>query len=426
MHIGILGGGLSGITLQKHLMHTSEVLEKEINIGGLCRSFEKAGFIYDIGGHILYSKDDTMMKIIKSVLKDNINNCRRNNKIFFKDRFMKYPFENELNALDREDNYECLIGYIKNEYKKPTNFYEWIYYTFGKGIAEKYLVPYNSKIWKTDLNEMSLEWVERIPKPPLEDIVKSSLGIETEGYVHQLNFIYPNKGGIETLVKSMVKPDKKQTVNFEIKEIIYKDNKWVVSNDIAEKMFDEIVVTFPLTDAVKCFRKVPAKIIKAAEELKHNMVKVILVGLNNESLLDKSAVYVPDRDISFHRICYMGYFSKQNVPAGKSSVICEITTNPKNEFYKLNDPLVIERVVNDLDKMHIIEKNEICTTDIKSFEYSYVVYNKSYYKNILLIKEYFKSIGVNLLGRFGEFEYINMDDVIKRSIKMAEKLNEKN
>ena len=63
--------------------------------------------------------------------------------------------------------------------------------TFGRSIAEKYFLPYNRKIWKTEPREMGLEWVGRVPKPPMEDVVKSALGIETEGYTHQLHFRYP-------------------------------------------------------------------------------------------------------------------------------------------------------------------------------------------------------------------------------------------
>jgi protoporphyrinogen oxidase len=425
MNIGILGGGLSGITFQKHLSHSSEILEKEDKIGGLCRSFEKSGFTYDIGGHILFSKDKTIMDIIKNTLNYNINYCRRNNKIIYKDRFVKYPFENELCALDKEDTYECLTDYIINNNPKPENFKEWIYYTFGKGIAEKYLVPYNQKIWKTDLCKMSLEWVERIPKPPVQDIIKSALGIETEGYTHQLNFLYPKTGGIESLISSMQDTVKKKTTNYEIKEIRKKENSWVVSDEKEKKEFDKIVITFPLKEAIRCFNNVPDIIINAVSELRHNMVKVVFVGLNNESLLDKSAIYVPQEDVCFHRLCYMGYFSKNNVPNGKSSVIAEITTNMENEYYRMDDSLIIEKVIDDLQKLHLINQSDISVTDVKSFEYGYIVYDKSYYKNINLIKQYFQSIGVTLLGRFGEFEYINMDEVIKRSIGLAKEYNSK-
>ena len=199
MTIGIVGGGLSGLALQYFLEGDCEILEKEDRIGGLCRTFEKDGFLYDIGGHILFSKDEQFAKFINSILTENINRVKRNNKILYNGRYVKYPFENELSALEKEEIFDCLYSYLKNNHLKPENFREWIYYTFGSGIAQKYLVPYNQKIWKYPLEQMSLDWVQRIPKPPLADILKSAIGIETEGYLHQLHFNYPLYSGIEAL-----------------------------------------------------------------------------------------------------------------------------------------------------------------------------------------------------------------------------------
>ena len=87
---------------------------------------------------------------------------------------------------------------LKRRTEKPKNLEEWCHKNFGRSISEKYLIPYNKKIWKFQLDKIGTEWVERIPKPPTKDVIKSSLGISTEGYKHQLYFYYPKKGGIES------------------------------------------------------------------------------------------------------------------------------------------------------------------------------------------------------------------------------------
>lgn len=423
MNIGIIGGGLSGITLQSLLAHSSEVLEKEDRPGGLCRTFVKDGFYYDIGGHILFSKDKEIMDFAEKALGDNINLCRRNNKILYKGRYIKYPFENGLGALDKEDIDECLSGYLHNDHPKPANFREWIYHTFGDGIARKYLIPYNEKIWKYPLGKMGIEWVERVPKPPLEDVLKSASGIETEGYTHQLYFKYPARGGIESLIRSMVKPERRITSGFEVKSARKDGNGWKVSDGKADRVFEKLVLTIPVNEAVRMFENVPEDVRRAAAGLVYNSVRIVLVGVNNESLFDKSATYIPDSSVLAHRVCYMGFFSRNNVPAGKSSMIAEISTRKGEELYRMPDHLLIERTIEDLSGIGIVNKNEIVATEVKNIEYGYVIYNMDYRRNIEVIKRYFNSIGVELLGRFAEFEYINMDEVIKRSIKLAHKLN---
>ena len=137
-------------------------------------------------------------------------------KIFYKDRYVKYPFENGLSDLPPDDCFFCISEFIKTliavekgDIPAPTTFRDWIYYTFGKGIAECYMIPYNEKIWKYPADKMSLHWVDgRIPRPLVDDVIKSAIGIPTEGYTHQAVFSYPLKGGIEALVRAIAKPSR--------------------------------------------------------------------------------------------------------------------------------------------------------------------------------------------------------------------------
>ena len=68
-------------------------------------------------------------------------------------------------------------------------------------------------------------------------------------------------------------------------------------------------------------------------------------------------------------------------------------------------------------------KKEIIITDCTSRKYGYVVPDKNYRENLNKIINYFSSINIELLGRFGKHDYINMDQAIFDSKKLAEKLN---
>ena len=46
-----------------------------------------------------------------------------------------------------------------------------------------------------------------------------------------------------------------------------------------------------------------------------------------------------------------------------------------------------------------------------------------YERNTKIVREWFPKQGIHLVGRFSYFEYINVDMVIARSMKVAEKLN---
>src|SRR5262245_35775580 len=273
MNIGILGGGISGVTLQRYLRHSNEVLEAADRPGGLCSTIFKDGFGYDIGGHILFSKNEQINALVEELLGENCGYAKRENKIYFKNRFVKYPFENGLGILDKEDIYECLIGYLKrDEYPKPSNLREWCYHRFGKGLAEMYLIPYNEKIWNISTDQMSLEWVDRIPSPPLEDVVKSALGHETEGYLHQLYFKYPKKGGVQALVDAARKPGGALTCGFRVESIRQQGSGWTVTGSGGRRSYDRVVITFPIHEAITCFEAVPDTVKTAVANLRYNTI----------------------------------------------------------------------------------------------------------------------------------------------------------
>ncbi len=433
MKIGILGGGLTGLTIGAHLdneKHNFEILEKNRECGGLCRSFKEEGFVFDIGGHIFYSRDQELLNQLISLLGDNKTEGTRKNKIFFKDRFVKYPFENALNELPKKDTINCVYNYIFNPYskKKPENFREWIYHTFGKGIAEKYLIPYNKKIWNFDPEKMSLHWVEgRVPKPPTIDVLKSAIGISTEGYKEQLNFKYPKTGGISTIISSLEEKAKKKgsiIKDFDISYIRKESSFWIVSNGKEERRYDKLISTIPINE-LATYLKAPEDIINHAHNLRYNSLVLVMIGLKGPSK-DYTAIYFPEEDVLYNRVCFMNSFSKFNSPEGKSCIVSEITFNKGDKTSDMSDKDIIDHVTSTLDEKKIIKKEDVIYSKVLRFRYAYVVYDLDYKDNIEKIRTYIKEKDIELCGRFGEFEYLNMDACFDRAQKMAIKMNSLN
>ena len=77
MTTGIIGGGLTGLSLASLLQEDQEILEKSPEAGGLCRSIQEEGFTFDYGGsHIIFSKDEEVLRFILDLLGDNIFKVR--------------------------------------------------------------------------------------------------------------------------------------------------------------------------------------------------------------------------------------------------------------------------------------------------------------------------------------------------------------
>jgi len=428
----ILGGGLTGLTLGQLLLDKGidvEILEKETECGGLMRSLQEDGFTFDYGGsHIIFSKDKSVLDFMLRLLGENKVKKRRNTKILYKGRLVKYPFENGLSDLPKEDNFESVISFIRNliqkekgEMEKPSNLKEWCYYTFGKGIAEKHLIPYNEKIWKYPLENISLEWVERIPNPPVEDVIKSSLGIETEGYSHQLYFYYPRDGGIQALIRLLEEKIEDRIIkNFKVKKVDKKAGKWHISDGEDARVYDSIISTIPVVELVKA-TDASREVKKAARHLNFNSLITILIGLDVSSINDYSWLYVPSKAILTHRISFPSNFSPRVVPEGKSSVLGEITCKVGDAVWKLSDEEIVRRVITDMEKLKIIDKTKVCFTKVKRLEYAYVINDLNYHENKKIVENYFKNEGIDLVGRFSEFKYLNMDMCVRSAMDYAVK-----
>ena len=269
---GVLGGGLSGLVLASRL-RDAEVLEQAERAGGLCRSLTVDGFTFDPhGSHVLFSRDPKALAFYENLLKDNVCRRRRNTKVFYKGRYVKYPFENGLADLPIEDNVRCTLGYIQayvarqmGTAPRPTNLRDWLYHRFGPGITEAYLLPYNEKIWKTPAEKMAIEWVEgRVPDPPIEDVIKSSLGVPTEGYTHQLNFLYPREYGVEALVRALLPNVPRIQTSFRVTSVRRHGDRWVVSDGHEEREYEDLVSTIPIPELVRAMRDAPPEVRAAA------------------------------------------------------------------------------------------------------------------------------------------------------------------
>lgn len=422
----MLGGGVSGLSLVANLTKSAEVLEKDAICGGLCSSVVEDGFTFDAAGpHILFSKNKEVLDYMVGVLGDNVDKKRRENKIWFKGHLVKYPFENGLSDLPKEDCYECIRDYLKNPWtKEPENLAEWSYATFGASISDKYFIPYNRKIWNYDPAKISLQWVSRIPKPPMEDVLKSAVGISTEGYLHQLYFYYPKVGGYQSLVKNFATLAGGKVKNNETITRVAKTNDgWDVETKSGVRKYKTLVSTLPIHDLLRVWDGAPKEAFEVLKRLRYNSLINVLIGAKEKKVLPYTAVYLPATDIVFHRVSFPKQFSEQNVPPGHLAFMAEITANEGDGVWELSDDAVFEKVLEGLEKIEFLKREDITYRKVVRFKYGYPVYDVDYFDNSKKLRALVEAEGIRLLGRFAQFEYINSDVCVERALALAKNLD---
>jgi protoporphyrinogen oxidase len=422
----ILGGGLTGLTLAR-LLHERDddviVLEAEPEYGGLCRTNVENGFTFDIGGsHIIFSRDTEVLAFMRRMIEGNEQRNTRNTKIFYKGAYVKYPFENGLSDLPPEDRFFCINEFVKAQIAfetgsipHPETFRDWIYFTFGKGIAECYMIPYNEKIWKYPADRMSAHWVDgRVPRPPVEDVIKSAIGIPTEGYTHQAVFSYPFHGGIEALVHAIAAPIRDHIrTGFSVRSVKKRGSRFRFSNGEDAVEADRCISTIPVQRLLASLEDVPTVVQQACDSLVCNSLVCVAFGISGK-VPDISWLYVPDPKLGrTNRISFPSTYSPHAAPAGCGSVLAEITHQPDDEVSRMSDDEIVREVTGTLEAMGIASKDRVLYSRVMRQPFAYVVYDLEYQDNIRIVRDYCSSLRIPLIGRFSRFEYLNMDGCIR-------------
>ncbi|MDR0653844.1 MAG: FAD-dependent oxidoreductase [Synergistaceae bacterium] len=423
MRITILGGGLAGISLAYFLQERDDVgaidiLEKESEPGGLCRSFAHDGMTVDIGPHIFFSKDKETLGFMLDLLGENRRELRRSNRIIHKGLLVQYPFENDLSKLPDEDVKRCLSAFLNNPYRDypAENMLQFFLKTFGEGITDLYLRPYNEKIWKFNPAFMDTQMVERIPRPPDEDIIRSANGETIDGYTHQLYFSYPARGGTAAFIRAFV-----NRLNEKVKIHLNEEVTGISGNRVTTRSGE-----YSTDKIISCL---PPQVIADDEikpvvgRLRYNNIMIAAATVSADRAGDNFAFMIADKDVIFHRLSKLDFLGENYHKDGTATYMLEYTYRDGDPVSDLPDNELRNRFSDGLKRIGFVrDEREILSFTLKRFPYAYVIHDLGHRENMRAVRAYFDGQGILLNGRFGNFEYHNMDKIIAESAKCAERI----
>ncbi len=429
MKIAILGGGVSGCSLARMLAadgHSVTVLEKTERVGGLCKSRSYDGFTFDeAGGHIIFSKDERVLQwqLDRCGGEAGTQKTVRNTKIRWHDRWVPYPFENGVGHLTKEATVDCMTGYVEAYVGRrtgapcPENFGDWIQWRMGDGFARHFMVPYNNKIWKRDLTTMASDWVAgRVPEAPIEDILRSAVGFDTEGYKHQSVFWFPLHGGFEAMVKGAAADAGFDLVcNAEVERVCKKGDGFEVNGEA----YDLVVNTVPLPQIEDVIEEIPDDVRADIQALEPISLINVMIGVKlDEPLPDLSWIYLPfDEQGPTNRVTYYSNYSKFNAPEGHGCFLAEVTHRGD---LRPDDREWLQGVVDGLDRAGILRKEQVVLLEACNNEFAYIDQDLEFAARVARVRRWVDESGYLTFGRFGRYEYHNSDQCIQRAMQVHE------
>jgi protoporphyrinogen oxidase len=428
-HDVVLGAGLAGLTAAYTLQQAGakhwRVIEKETRPGGHARSIEVEGYVFDYGPHILFTSDPDIEVLIRELLGENLRAQEREAFIYHAayELYTRFPFQAHLFGLPAEVVKDCLLGLVtalerqaRGEFE-PTNYEQWMRGFFGDGIAERLMIPYARKLWTVEPATMDFSWIgRRVPTPDVERILIGALTSDVAQVGATAHFWYPWRGGIEALPRALAQRVQNVELGRELRRIDLR-RRVLELTDGDEIAYGELVFTLPLADLPRYVSDLPARVASACAALQFQGILNVNLGIDREAISDKHWVYFYEDAFPFHRLSFPANFSPHNVPPGKSSISTEIayragmTPDRDSAVTATVAALRAARILEDGDSIEAVH--------VEAISPAYVIYDLGHRTAVDTIATWLDTVGIHLAGRFGRWEYFNMDHAMSSGRAVA-------
>lgn len=433
--IVIIGGGPTGLGAAYRLNEIGYdnwvLYEKSEDVGGHSTShLDPQGFVWDEGGHVIFSHYPYFDKLIDDMLGKEVHERVRESWVYLNDSCIPYPFQNNLRYLPKELQVRCLLGAAKAAASKngdAANFREWTLQTFGEGIAEMFMFPYNSKVWTTPLDRMSKGWIaERVSVVDFKRLLENVLyGKDDVAWGPNNKFRFPLHGGTGEIYRRMAKrfPDKVR-LGKKLAAVDAAQRK-VSFADGSGDSYDVLISTAPLDLLAGMIKPTDSKLVDAASLLEHNDLLVMGIGLKKKIDTGKCWVYFADPDMPCYRATFFSHYSPNNVPNGDteqySSLMCEMsiplgqTVEVEKLYEQMLAGLMRSKILDESDRARIVSRYH------RLVRYSYPIPTLDRDRGLAVLQPELMKQGIYSRGRFGAWRYEigNMDHSVLMGVEAA-------
>jgi protoporphyrinogen oxidase len=430
----VIGAGPCGLGAARELLaqrHTNFlVLERQDHSGGLAASVvDPQGFTWDHGGHVVFSHFGEFDRLLEETMGDEVYQHERSSYIRFDDRWVPYPFQNNLRYLPESVAYECMLGLIEAPGGDPgTDFATWMESVFGRGITEHFMRPYNFKVWATPPELMQAQWIgERVSVLDYRRALRNLIHQEDDvAWGPNNTFVFPAVGATGEIYRRLAQR-LRDHVSYR-RDVVRIDaqGRSVRLADGSEESYDRLISTMPLDLLVSMIEDCPDQIRTAARDLQHN--GVFMVGIGYEAPLkdDKSWMYFPQSNAPFYRATNFAKYSPANVPDADTARYCAYMTETSYSRHKPTPRARLEEEVEaGLRASGVIENRpSVASMHLENITYAYPVPTLTRDGALASIQPWLMERNIFSRGRFGSWKYEigNMDHAVKMGSDVARRL----
>ncbi|KTS35975.1 FAD-dependent oxidoreductase [Methylobacterium indicum] len=449
----VIGGGPAGLTTGYMLAKAGRdvvVLERDpVQVGGISRTVEYKGFLFDIGGHRFFSKAKEVVDLWNEILPDDFIERPRLSRIYYKGKTYAYPLKafEALRNLGILESGLCVASYLwarARPIKEPKSFHEWVRNQFGERLFSIFFKTYTEKVWGMSCDDISADWAAQRIKgldlgAAIRDGLKRSLGLHRpaasgDGAVIKTlieSFRYPRRGpGMmwDAAAAAIRENGGRVLLDRRVDGLSYDATTklWTVSarrEDGSRETFTarNVVSSAPIRELVGAIRPAPLSTFQARSLRYRDFVTVALIAKAKDSFPD-NWIYVHDPAVKVGRVQNFRSWSPEMVP--DESYTClglEYFCFEGDGLWNAPDSELIALARREIGQIGLVDPSSVVDACVVRQPKAYPVYDDAYRAHVATIRRDLEGNypSLHLVGRNGMHKYNNQDHAMMTAMLTA-------
>jgi protoporphyrinogen oxidase len=455
----VIGAGPAGLTasylLTKQGVSTTVIEADPVYVGGISRTVNYKGYLFDIGGHRFFSKSKEVVDLWKEILPQDFIERPRLSRIYYDGKYYSYPLKafEALTNLGVVESGMCVLSFLVKQafpHENPATFHQWVSNQFGERLFSIFFKTYTEKVWGMSCDEISADWAaQRIKGLDLwsamanalrNSIVPKGMRDGTKAHDGEViktlieSFQYPRKGPGMMWEAAAAKTRQQGGVlhmGTALESLSWDDESrlWTitaVSVDGTRQSFtaDHVVTSAPVRELMQSIRPRPES-LSAAESLRYRDFLTVSLVVEQHDLFPDNWIYIHEPSVKVGRIQNFRSWSPELIPNATTTCLgLEYFCFEGDGLWTSSDAELIELAKTELEIIGLARREEISDGCVVRQRKAYPVYDEAYRFHIDTIRE---DIDANyphlhLVGRNGMHKYNNQDHAMMTAMLTVENI----
>ncbi len=441
----VIGAGPAGLTAAYCLAKEGRsviVIERDpLYVGGISRTVDYKGFLFDIGGHRFFSKSKEVVALWQEILPDDFIERPRLSRIYYNGKFFSYPLKafEALLKLGVFTSAACLLSYAYAKIfpvGQARTFHEWVRNQFGERLFQIFFKTYTEKVWGMSCDEISADWAaQRIKGLDLAAAVVNGLRRSLRLARKRSGAHNVGADTVKTLIESFQYPRKGPGMMWQAAahKITARGGRILMGHDLAAIEYDadrqhwrveavdiggrreiytarHVVSSAPLRELVERIKPTPISLLHARALRYRDFLTVALMVRKGE-LFPDNWIYIHDPSVQVGRVQNFRSWSPEMVPDGMSCLGLEYFCFEGDGLWNAADGDLIALAKKEAAKIGLVLPDDVVDACVVRQAKAYPVYDESYRDNVATIRRDLEGSypTLHVVGRNGMHRYNNQD-----------------